>query len=282
VSTAAGRVRIEHGQKWLRATAAGQTVVDTRRSLLVWEQPYYPTYYVPVGDVAAELRPTGAVDHSPSRGDAEVVDLVLGGGQVLAGAGAWYREPRLPALEGHLRIAWDAADAWYEEDDARPDHLRSRQGLADGLRCPMRPGLSRVGWSLAGARGTASRQRENSAAGPAVGASPLAASVRVPALEDPSMTTAAIHVAGLTKTFGPVTALDRFDLDVATGEVHGFLGPNGAGKSTTIRVLLGLLRRDSGEVAAARRGPLARRRRPAPPARLRPGRGPPVAEPHRG
>ena len=59
----------------------------------------------------------------------------------------------------------------------------------------------------------------------------------------------AIHVAGLTKTFGPVTALDRFDLDVAVGEVHGFLGPNGAGKSTTIRVLLGLLRRDSGEVA---------------------------------
>ena len=57
-----------------------------------------------------------------------------------------------------------------------------------------------------------------------------------------------IHVAGLTKTFGPVTALDRFDLDVATGEVHGFLGPNGAGKSTTIRVLLGLLRRDRGEV----------------------------------
>ncbi len=62
------------------------------------------------------------------------------------------------------------------------------------------------------------------------------------------MSSAAIHVASLTKTFGPVTALDRFDLDVATGEVHGFLGPNGAGKSTTIRILLGLLRRDSGEV----------------------------------
>ncbi len=62
------------------------------------------------------------------------------------------------------------------------------------------------------------------------------------------MTSPAIHVAGLTKTFGPVTALDNFDLEVAIGEVHGFLGPNGAGKSTTIRVLLGLLRRDRGEV----------------------------------
>jgi ABC-type multidrug transport system ATPase subunit len=58
-------------------------------------------------------------------------------------------------------------------------------------------------------------------------------------------------VTGLRKTFGPVTALDRFDLEVATGEVHGFLGPNGAGKSTTIRVLLGLLRKDSGEVSCS-------------------------------
>jgi ABC-2 type transport system ATP-binding protein len=57
----------------------------------------------------------------------------------------------------------------------------------------------------------------------------------------------AISVSGLTKTFGHVRALDELELEVATGEVHGFLGPNGAGKSTTIRVLLGLLRADSGE-----------------------------------
>ncbi|RAY13772.1 ABC transporter ATP-binding protein [Actinomadura craniellae] len=61
--------------------------------------------------------------------------------------------------------------------------------------------------------------------------------------------TAAISVTKLVKTFGPTRALDELDLSVRTGEVHGFLGPNGAGKSTTIRVLLGLLRRDSGEVS---------------------------------
>jgi len=60
--------------------------------------------------------------------------------------------------------------------------------------------------------------------------------------------TPAIHARGLVKTFGTTRALDGVDLTVATGEVHGFLGPNGAGKSTTIRVLLGLLRRDGGEV----------------------------------
>jgi len=58
--------------------------------------------------------------------------------------------------------------------------------------------------------------------------------------------TDAISVAGLVKTFGPTKALDGLDLAVRTGEVHGFLGPNGAGKTTTIRILLGLMRADSG------------------------------------
>jgi ABC-2 type transport system ATP-binding protein len=58
--------------------------------------------------------------------------------------------------------------------------------------------------------------------------------------------TAPIEVHDLVKTFGRTRALDRLDLTVADGEVHGFLGPNGSGKSTTIRVLLGLLRADSG------------------------------------
>src|SRR5690348_16346185 len=55
-----------------------------------------------------------------------------------------------------------------------------------------------------------------------------------------------IAVAGLVKTYGRTRALDGLDLTVRTGEVHGFLGPNGAGKTTTIRVLLGLVRADSG------------------------------------
>ncbi|MFE3017154.1 ATP-binding cassette domain-containing protein [Streptomyces sp. NPDC059256] len=60
--------------------------------------------------------------------------------------------------------------------------------------------------------------------------------------------TQAISVLGLRKSFGRTPALDGLDLSVETGEVHGFLGPNGSGKSTTIRVLLGLLRADSGTV----------------------------------
>jgi ABC-2 type transport system ATP-binding protein len=67
--------------------------------------------------------------------------------------------------------------------------------------------------------------------------------------------TTTISARSLVKTFGSTRALDGLDLTVATGEVHGFLGPNGAGKTTTIRILLGLLRADSGEVTVRGRDP---------------------------
>ncbi len=58
--------------------------------------------------------------------------------------------------------------------------------------------------------------------------------------------TLALGLDDVVKTFGNVRALDGLDLHVEVGEVHGFVGPNGSGKSTTMRVLLGLLRADSG------------------------------------
>src|SRR6059058_6212410 len=46
-----------------------------------------------------------------------------------------------------------------------------------------------------------------------------------------------IHARGLRKEFGPITAVDGIDFDVARGEAFGFLGPNGAGKSSTMRMI---------------------------------------------
>ncbi|GAA1465503.1 ABC transporter ATP-binding protein [Microbacterium thalassium] len=66
---------------------------------------------------------------------------------------------------------------------------------------------------------------------------------------------AVIDIAGLTKNFGKVRALDGFDLTLHEGEVLGFLGPNGAGKSTTIRIVLGLMRRSGGHVSLFGRDP---------------------------
>jgi ABC-2 type transport system ATP-binding protein len=61
-------------------------------------------------------------------------------------------------------------------------------------------------------------------------------------------TQSAVEIHGLCKAFGRTQALDGLHLTVARGSITGFLGPNGAGKSTAIRVLLGLLRADSGSV----------------------------------
>ena len=55
-----------------------------------------------------------------------------------------------------------------------------------------------------------------------------------------------IDVSGLSKRFGPTTALDGMTFTVSPGRVTGFVGPNGAGKSTTMRVILGLDAADEG------------------------------------
>lgn len=57
-----------------------------------------------------------------------------------------------------------------------------------------------------------------------------------------------IEIKDLTKFYGKHRALYKVDLKVEEGEVYGFIGPNGAGKSTTLRIILGMLRKNGGEV----------------------------------
>ena len=59
---------------------------------------------------------------------------------------------------------------------------------------------------------------------------------------------ATIEIRDLRKRFGDVQALDGMSFSVADGEIYGFVGSNGAGKSTTMRIALGVLAADSGEV----------------------------------
>ncbi len=61
--------------------------------------------------------------------------------------------------------------------------------------------------------------------------------------------TSAIHIEDVRKTLGYREVLKGISFDVQVGDIFGYLGPNGAGKTTTIRILLGLLRADSGSVS---------------------------------
>ena len=64
-----------------------------------------------------------------------------------------------------------------------------------------------------------------------------------------------VEAHGLVKTYGRIRAVDHVDLSVHEGDIYGFLGPNGAGKTTAMRMLLGLLRPDEGEIRVFGRDP---------------------------
>jgi ABC-2 type transport system ATP-binding protein len=57
-----------------------------------------------------------------------------------------------------------------------------------------------------------------------------------------------IELSGVSKSYGDKRAVDNLDLEVRPGEIFGFIGPNGAGKTTTIKMIVGMLRPDSGMV----------------------------------
>lgn len=69
------------------------------------------------------------------------------------------------------------------------------------------------------------------------------------------MSSPAIRTRGLTRSFAGESAVDGIDLTVASGEVHAIVGLNGAGKTTLMRLLLGMLRPDGGEVTVLGRSP---------------------------
>jgi uncharacterized protein (DUF427 family) len=127
-----GRVRVEHGRKRVRAYLGGQLAADTTSPLLVWEVPYYPAYYIPAGDIRAELVPTGATGHSPSRGDAEIFD-VRTPTATAPSAARRYPSSLIEELRGAVRLDWDAMDEWLEEDEPVCTHPRDPYTRVDIL-----------------------------------------------------------------------------------------------------------------------------------------------------
>lgn len=128
-----GRVRVERGSKRIRAYLGGEVVADTTGPLLVWEKPYYPTYYFPATDVRADrLTPDGGIAHSPSRGDAKIYSVHAGGRQ-RTGAALHYEQSPFEELRNTIRLDWDAIDAWFEEDEEVFTHARDPYTRVDIL-----------------------------------------------------------------------------------------------------------------------------------------------------
>jgi uncharacterized protein (DUF427 family) len=128
-----GQIKIETGTKRVRAYLGGEVVADTGRPVLVWEVPYYPTYYFPVADVPAQLLETdGGVAHSPSRGDGRSF-TVKAGNQEAPRAAIRYEDSPIEELRELVRLDWAAMDAWFEEDEQVFTHPRDPYTRVDIL-----------------------------------------------------------------------------------------------------------------------------------------------------
>ena len=68
----------------------------------------------------------------------------------------------------------------------------------------------------------------------------------------------AVSLDNVSKSFGDVRAVDALSLDVPSGSIYGFLGPNGAGKTTTLRMIMDIIRPDSGRIEVLSRAPASR------------------------
>jgi uncharacterized protein (DUF427 family) len=118
-----GRVRVAQGAKRVRVFLGGQVVADTVHPLLVWEVPYYPTYYIPRADVVSGvLTPSGRTAHSPSRGEA-VLSTIKGAGAEAVDGALEYPDSPIEELRGHVRFEFGAFD-WFEEDEQIFTHPR--------------------------------------------------------------------------------------------------------------------------------------------------------------
>jgi uncharacterized protein (DUF427 family) len=129
---ARGRVRVEPSHKRVRAYLGQELVADTSHPLLVWEVPYYPTYYIPSSDIRAELIATDETEHSPSRGDADVYDVKVARATA-PGAARRYPDSPLEEIRDAVHLEWNAMDEWLEEDEPVYVHPRDPYTRVDIL-----------------------------------------------------------------------------------------------------------------------------------------------------
>lgn len=110
----------------IRGRFAGETVVDTRRAMMLHETGLLPQWYVPLEDVRKDvIEPTDHTTHCPFKGDAAYWTLRIGDRE--ARNALWtYRDPLpgCPPIGGLVAFYFDRLDAWFEEDEPILGHPR--------------------------------------------------------------------------------------------------------------------------------------------------------------
>jgi uncharacterized protein (DUF427 family) len=126
---------IEPCPKWVRVVLGGETVADSRRTLLVSESGHQPVYYFPPEDVRADLlEPSDRHTRCPKKGDAAYHSIRVG--DRFEKAIAWYYPEPLEgaaALKDLIAFYWDRVDHWYEEDEEVFVHPRDPYHRVDVL-----------------------------------------------------------------------------------------------------------------------------------------------------
>ncbi len=124
---------VEPVPRRIRATVGGSVVIDSRSARYVWEQPYYPQYYVPITDVEPEILIDEGQEEQLRRGTARRLGVRVGA-EERRGVAHHYVASDLEGIAGTVRFDWSAMDSWFEEDEEVFVHPRNPYTRVDALR----------------------------------------------------------------------------------------------------------------------------------------------------
>lgn len=128
-----GDLQIVPGDKWIRGTLNGQTIVDSRQFSFVWEVPYWPWWFFPRSHINAELAEQAKPDLSGEDPDGLVRYDLICGDRRLAGVARAYPNSPNAELRDLVAIEFDSLDHWFEEDVEVFVHPRSPFTRIDAL-----------------------------------------------------------------------------------------------------------------------------------------------------
>lgn len=124
------QVRIEPGGRRVRVMLAGEMVADTVEPLMVWETPYYPTYFFPEADIRTEFLVESGETRKTRLGETTQFSVKVND---VEGAAYAYPDIGRDELAGHYAFVWSTMDHWFEEDQEVFVHARDPYTRVDIL-----------------------------------------------------------------------------------------------------------------------------------------------------